>query len=201
MKSFDPAILCGNAIRLEPLRSDLYEAMKKAANDTRLWEVTVVRAYGEFFDTWWNDAIKGMHQETRLPFAVISQADQSVLGSTSYLNIALNEQRLEIGSTFYGHSQWGTRVNPECKLLLMTYAFETLGIRRVEFCVDAINVRSRAAVTKLGAVQEGILRCHRNTWSGRRRDTVMFSIIDTEWPKVKKGLQARSDSPSCPGGS
>ncbi|MFT3879579.1 MAG: GNAT family protein [Gemmatales bacterium] len=197
MKSLDPAILNGKTIRLEPLRSDLYETVQKAANDPRLWEVTVVRAYGEYFDTWWYDAIKGMQQETRLPFAVISQADQKVIGSTSYLNIAINEQRLEIGSTFYAHNQWGSKVNPECKLLLMTYAFETLGIRRVEFCVDAINTRSRAAVTKLGAVQEGFLRCHRNTWSGRRRDTVMFSVVDSEWPKVKQGLQARSGSPPC----
>lgn len=193
MKSLDPAILNGNIIRLEPLRNDLYEAVQKAANDPRLWEVTVVRAYGEFFDTWWNDALLSQLQGTRMPYAVVSQANNAVIGSTSYLNMAINEQRLEIGSTFYAHDQWGTKVNPECKLLLMTYAFETLGIRRVEFCVDAINKRSRAAVTKLGAVQEGILRCHRNTWPGRRRDTVMFSVIDTEWPSVKQGLQARLD--------
>lgn len=193
MKTLDPVILSGTTVRLEPFRSDLRHGVQQAANDPKLWEVTVVRAYDEHFDNWWDDAIKGMHQEARLPYAVISQADHSVIGSTSYLNIALHEQRLEIGSTFYAHNQWGTRVNPECKLLLMTYAFETLGIRRVEFCVDAINVRSRAAVTKLGAVQEGILRCHRNTWSGRRRDTVMFSVIDTEWPSVKRGLQARLD--------
>lgn len=193
MKSLDAWILTGPTIRLEPLRDDLRPGVLQAANDPRLWEVTVVRAYGEHFDDWWNDALLGQVQGTRMPYAVVSQSNHAVIGSTSYLNIALNEQRLEIGSTFYAHHHWGTQVNPECKLLLMTYAFETLGIRRVEFCVDAINTRSRAAVTKLGAVQEGILRCHRNTWSGRRRDTVMFSVIDSEWPFVKQGLKARLD--------
>ena len=164
------------------------------ASDPRLWEVTVVRAYGNYFDSWWNDALLGMKQGTRMPYAVISQVNGTVIGSTSYLNIVLPEQRLEIGSTFYAYDGWGSQVNPECKLLLMTHAFETLGIRRVEYCVDAINVRSRAAVKKLGAVQEGILRCHRNTWSGRRRDTVMFSVIDTEWSGVKQGLEARVKS-------
>lgn len=191
MKTLDPVILSGTTVRLEPFRANHRYGVQQAANDPRLWEVTVVRAYGEHFDSWWNDAMHGMLQETRLPFAVISQVDGSIIGSTSYLNIALKDQRLEIGSTFYAHDCWGSKVNPECKLLLMTYAFETLGIRRVEYCVDAINVRSRAAVTKLGAVQEGILRCHRNTWSGRRRDTVMFSVIETEWPGVKRGLEVR----------
>lgn len=193
MKSLDPWILTGPSVRLESLRDDLRHGVQQAAKDSRLWEVTVVRAYGEYFDTWWNDALLGLLQGSRMPYAVVCQANNAVIGSTSFLNIARNEQRLEIGSTFYAHNQWGTKVNPECKLLLMTYAFETLGIRRVEFCVDAINKRSRAAVTKLGAVQEGILRCHRDTWSGRRRDTVMFSVIDTEWPKVKQGLQSRLD--------
>jgi len=191
MKTLDPVIFSGTTVRLEPFREEHRAGVQQAANDTRLWERTVVRAYGEYFDSWWNDTLLGMKQGTRMPYAVISQGDGSVIGSTSYLNIALQEQRLEIGSTFYAYDRWGSKVNPECKLLLMTHAFETLGIRRVEYCVDAINVRSRVAVTKLGAVQEGILRCHRNTWSGRRRDTVMFSVIDTEWPGVKRGLEER----------
>lgn len=191
MKTLDQVTLSGTMVRLEPLRNDLYAGLQQAANDPQLWEVTVVRAYGDHFDAWWNDAMLGMNQGTRLPYAVISQSDHTVIGSSSYLNIALQDDRLEIGSTFYAHQSWGTKVNPECKLLLMTFAFESLGLRRVEFCVDAINTRSRAAVTKLGAVQEGVLRSHRYTYNGRRRDTVMFSVIDTEWPKVKQGLKER----------
>jgi len=191
MKTLDPVILSGTTVRLEPYKDEHRAGVQQVASDPRLWEVTVVRAYGEYFDSWWDDAHLGMKLGTRMPYAVISQGDGTVIGSTSYLNVALQEQRLEIGSTFYAQNQWGTKVNPECKLLLMTYAFETLGIRRVEFCVDSINSRSRAAVTKLGAVQEGILRCHRNTYSGRRRDTVMFSVIDTEWPGVKRRLETR----------
>lgn len=191
MKSIEPLTLTGQHVRLEPLRPEHRLDMQIAANDPRLWESTVVRAYGEHFDAWWDDAIKGSKQGSRMPYAVVSAGNGKVIGSTSYLNIAHHEQRLEIGSTWYEHHLWGTAINPECKLLLMTHAFESLGIRRVEYCVDAINARSRAAVTKFGAVQEGVLRCHRNTWSGRRRDTVMFSIIDAEWPEVKRQLQAR----------
>lgn len=191
MKSIDPVTLAGQLVRLEPLRDDHRRGMQAAAKDPRLWEVTVVRADGDAFDAWWNDALHGVHAGNRMPYAVISQVDNSILGSTSFLNIALPEQRLEIGSTFYAQQHWGTKINPECKLLLMTHAFEQLGIRRVEYCVDAINARSRSAVTRLGAVQEGILRCHRNTWSGRRRDTVIFSVIDSEWPAVKQTLLSR----------
>lgn len=191
MKRVDPTTLTGQSVRLEPLCDAHRAGLQAAANDPRLWEVTVVRAYGEYFDSWWDDAMAGIKTGHRMAYTVILQADGSFVGSTSYLNITLAEQRLEIGSTFYAHHHWGTKINPECKLLLMQHAFETLGIRRVEFCVDAINTRSRAAVTKLGAVQEGILRCHRNTWSGRRRDTVMFSIIEAEWPGVKAKLESR----------
>lgn len=193
MKTLEPVTLTGRFVRLESLREEHHDGVQHSANDPRLWEVTVVRAYGEHFESWWEDAIRTMHHGTRMPFAVISQADGSIVGSTSYLNVALGEERLEIGSTFYARSHWATKINPECKLLLMSHAFETLGIRRVEYCVDAINSRSRSAVTRLGAKEEGILRSHRYTYNGRRRDTVMFSIIDSEWPAVKRGLEARLD--------
>jgi N-acetyltransferase len=191
MKRITPTTLQGTHVHLEPFHEALREGVQQAANDPRLWEVTVVRGHAEFFDSWWSDAMQGMEKRTRLPYAIIEQATGKVIGSSSYLAIALADDRLEIGSTWYVHHQWGSVVNPESKLLMMTHAFEVLGIKRVEFCVDAINTRSRAAVTKLGAVQEGILRSHRYTQTGRRRDTVVFSVIDSEWPEVKARLQAR----------
>lgn len=193
MTALEPVTFTGRHVRLEPHRLEHRAALQMAANDPKLWEVTVRRGHAEFFDAWWDDAQRGMAVRTSLPFVVIAQHDGSVIGSTSLMNIALADDRLEIGSTWYVRSQHGTAVNPECKLLLMTHAFEVMGMKRVEFCVDAINSHSRAAVTKLGAVQEGILRNHRWTETGRRRDTVIFSVIESEWPGVKERLQKRVD--------
>ncbi|MFO0814389.1 MAG: GNAT family protein [Gemmatales bacterium] len=191
MKMLTYPILPGKHIRLEPLRAEHRSGMQAAANDPKLWEVTVTRGYGEFFDGWWEAAERGQAAGTSVPYAVIHQTSGEVIGSTSYLNLALADDRLEIGSTWYARTYHGTAVNPESKLLLMRQAFEVMGIKRVEFCVDAINSHSRAAVTKLGATQEGILRSHRWTQTRRRRDTVIFSVLDTEWAEVKRGLEGR----------
>jgi RimJ/RimL family protein N-acetyltransferase len=186
--------LIGRHVRLEPLRPDHRTSMQAAADDASLWQVTVTRAYGDYFDGWWKATTAGQAAGASWPYAVIHLATGSFIGSSSYLNMALADNRLEIGSTWYARAHHGTVVNPECKLLLMTQAFEVMGVKRIEFCVDSINMHSRAAVTKLGAQQEGILRSHRWTYNGRRRDTVMFSVIDSEWPQVKAGLEKRLSS-------
>ena len=191
MKSLPTSSLHGKHVRLEPLRPDHRAGMQLAANDPALWQVTVTRGHGEFFPAWWEATMSGMSVGASLPYAVIHQASEVIIGSTSYLNIALVDDRLEIGSTWYAKAYQGTTVNPECKLLLMTQAFEEMEMKRVEFCVDAINTHSRAAVAKLGAHQDGILRSHRWTQTGRRRDTVVFSVLDNEWAMVKQGLESR----------
>jgi RimJ/RimL family protein N-acetyltransferase len=112
------------------------------------------------------------------------------VGMSSYLGVDLENRTLEIGATYYHPDLRGGPVNPAAKRLLMAHAFEA-GVRRVQFKVDAINARSRAAVLKLGAVQEGILRQDRVTWTGRIRDTVVFSVLAHEWPAVRDRLDAR----------
>lgn len=191
MKTLEPVILEGNYIRLEPHADRHRTKLQAAANDPSLWTITVRQGHAEHFDGWWQDHQKVLLAGTALPFVVILQSSNSIIGSTSLMNVALPEDRLEIGSTWYQRQYHGTTVNPECKLLLMQRAFETLGIKRVEFCVDAINAHSRNAVLKIGATQEGILRSHRYTQTGRRRDTVIFSILEHEWPRVKEGLVSR----------
>jgi RimJ/RimL family protein N-acetyltransferase len=190
MARIEPVVLEGHHLQLEPLAARHHDELRAAADDPRLWEFTVARGFGPHFDRWWNDALEGLEKGHRLPFVVIDR-DGAVIGSSSYLNVALHEKRLEIGSTWYVHRLWATAVNPACKLLMMTHAFEVLRIRRVEFCVDAINTRSRAAVRKLGAVEEGILRAHRFTETGRIRSTVYYSVLEDEWPGVKAGLARR----------
>lgn len=134
-----------------------------------------------------------------LPFAVIHLQSGRAIGSTRYGNIHLSNRRVEIGWTWYAREFQRTPVNTECKLLLLTHAFERLGMMRVEFKTDALNNKSRNALLRIGAVQEGIFRKHLICNSGRIRDTVYFSIVDTEWPEKKRGLEAKLAATSTPG--
>ncbi len=118
-------------------------------------------------------------------------SDHALVGSTSYLDVVLRHRRVEIGSTWYVPEVWNTFVNTECKLLLLTHAFEVLGMNRVAFCTDVRNERSQAAIAKLGAVREGVLRSHMITQGGRIRDSVLFSITASDWPQVKENLTLR----------
>ncbi|MDB5312506.1 MAG: hypothetical protein JWO38_6708 [Gemmataceae bacterium] len=113
------------------------------------------------------------------------------MGSTSYLDPVPEHRRVEIGATWYRPDVWGTAVNPECKLLLLAYAFEALGLNRVAFVTDVRNERSQAAIAKLGAVREGVCRAHMVTRDGRVRDSVLFGIIAAEWSHAKAQLLAR----------
>jgi len=126
-----------------------------------------------------------------LPFAVIERATGACVGSTSYLDIRPADLGLEIGATFYHPAHRGTRVNPESKLLLLAHAFDTLGCERVQLKCDARNARSRAAILKLGAQFEGILRHVSALGGGAYRDTAYFSILREEWAGVREGLRAR----------
>lgn len=124
------------------------------------------------------------------PWAVIDPATGAAVGMTTYMNIDEPNRRLEIGSTWLGVAAHGTGINPAAKLLLLSRAFEELDCIAVEFRTHAANAQSRAAIAKLGATQDGILRKHQ-MWRDGFRDTVVFSILDTEWPSVRAGLEAR----------
>jgi RimJ/RimL family protein N-acetyltransferase len=114
-----------------------------------------------------------------------------IVGTTSYLDVSPIDARLEIGHTLYTHAVWGTAVNPECKLLLMEWAFDVAGMGRVQFRTDVRNTRSQAAIARLGATHEGVLRRFQRRQDGSVRDTVLFSVTAEEWPDVKAGLVAR----------
>jgi len=157
------------------------------------WAIMVSNGGAEGFDDWWRDNLDAMAKHRRLVFAVRRLADAAVVGVTGYFSLRLEHRGVEIGSTFYRADARSGPVNPEAKLLLLEHAFDA-GAVRVEFVTDAINARSRAALTKLGAVEEGLLRRHKITWTGRVRDTVMFSITDHDWPAVRARIEARLES-------
>jgi RimJ/RimL family protein N-acetyltransferase len=192
------AVLTGRWVQLEPLGDQHRDALRAAADDERIWAHTLVVARGPEFDHWFDDVLQHRSLGQQFPFAVRRRADEAVVGSTSYLDPVLRHRRVEIGSTWYTPDVWGTQVNPECKLLLLAHAFDVLGMNRVALCTDARNARSQAAIAKLGAVKEGVLRSHMVTQGGRIRDSVLYSIVIEEWPEVKARLAARLARTGCP---
>ena len=186
----DHQVLENRHVRLEPF-AEAHKAGLRAACDAdpKTWnELYPYTMLGEGFDTQWARLAREAEAGTVIPFAVV--VDGVCRGMTTLMAIDRIHGTVEIGGTYYDPAVRGGAVNPSCKRLLMAHAFES-GAMRVQYCVDAINARSRAAVLKLGATQEGILRKHRKCWTGRIRDTVVFSITDDEWPAVRDRLDAR----------
>ena len=182
--------LDGRCVRLEPLEERHREAVRPAAQNAEIF-THMTPASGTMFDPYFDNALRRTAEEHELGFVVWHKAEHRSVGMTRYLNIEEAHRRLEIGSTWYEPSVWGSAVNPECKLLLMRHAFEQLQYMRVEYKTDVRNTRSRAAILKLGAKQEGIFRKHMIMPGGRVRDSVYFSVIDEEWPAVKADLERR----------
>ncbi len=182
----------GATVRLEPLRLDHIDALMPVALDPDLWQWTTVQvASREDLRRYIDVALRDRDAGHALPFAIVLKATGEVVGCTRYGNIAPVHRRVEIGWTWVARTWQRTAVNPEAKRLLLGYAFETLGCIRVELKTDARNLRSRRAIEKLGAVQEGLLRQHIVTETGRVRDTVYYSILADEWPAVRDTLDAR----------
>ena len=163
--------------------------MQEAARDGELWNLWFTSVpHPELTLPYVEQALVLRDQGKAVPF-VVRDANGVVVGSTRYGNIESDHKRLEIGWTWYAARVQRTALNSEAKLLLLSNAFETLGAIAVEFRTNWFNQRSRAAIARLGAKQDGVLRNHMLMPDGTRRDTVVFSIVDSEWPAVKKNLQ------------
>ncbi|MEA2119268.1 GNAT family protein [Halovibrio sp. HP20-50] len=188
-----PVTLKGKHVELKPLKLSHRDAFFVAASDGELWasDLTIVPASPEATDEYIREAIEGQESGIYLPFVIIHRQTGRVVGTTRYRAINFRHRRLEIGSTWLAKSAQRTAVNTESKFLLLQHAFEHLGCLRVEFLTDALNQQSRAAIERLGATLEGILRMHMVMPSGRSRDSAYFSIIETEWPTVRDRLESK----------
>ncbi len=192
MSSFEqPKKLIGNFIYLELIDESHREELRAIAQDKSIWTYVPHALVGEQFDIGFDKMLSALQTQKQLPFVVRRSTDHKILGSTRLYDIELEFKRVRLGYTWYISEVRGTQVNPEAKFLLLQYAFENLGVMRVEFSIDSRNLRSRAAMEKLGAVQEGILRQHMTMENGYLRDTILYSILKQEWPIVKKQLQER----------
>lgn len=188
--SFEKTVLEGQCVRLEPLSAVHKEGLRNAVTDGKLWELFVTMVpHADGIDGFIDFAESKFIAGDGMAFATIDKATGNVAGSTRFMKADLANKRVEIGFTFLAKSYQKTRLNTEAKLLMLTYAFESMGLNRVELLTDYLNTASRNAILRLGAKQEGILRSHMVMPNGRERDSVLFSITKSEWPGVKQNLE------------
>jgi N-acetyltransferase len=190
--NIEPLTLHGRHVRLEPLTRAHLDALVEVGLEEDLWRWTVsqIRTRDDM-RTYMEEAFSEQAHGTALPFVTIEQTSNHVAGSTRFANIDREHRRAEIGWTWVASHWQRTAVNTEAKYLMLCHAFETWGCIRVELKTDALNARSRAAILRIGASEEGTFRNHMITESGRFRDTVYFSILDREWPEVRRRLEER----------
>ena len=186
----EPITLRGQYATLEPLAFEHLDGVRAAAADGELWKLwyTSVPAPA-LTQAWFEKATEMREQQGGMPFVVRNVANGAIVGSTRYFNVDAANRRLEIGHTWYARRAQRTAINTECKLLLLAHAFETLRCIAVEFRTHWFNHASRRAIERLGARQDGVLRNHQLLPDGSRRDTVVFSILDSEWLAVKAHLR------------
>ncbi len=188
----EPVILEGRQVRLEPLTLEHLDALCafSLGEDLWRWMPYAVRTPQEMRD-YVQFVLKAQAEGTSLPFATRERASNSVVGSTRFMNIDRANRRVEIGGTFIAPRWQRTFVNTEAKYLMLRHAFEKWGCIRVEFKTDSLNERSRKAILRLGAKEEGTFRNHMVMPDGRFRHSVYYSILDSEWPEVRRNLEAK----------
>jgi RimJ/RimL family protein N-acetyltransferase len=186
-----PVVLTGKHVRLEPMTEEHIPGLAEIGAGQTFWDFMLYGNINTVDDmrNWVQDILSRAEKGTDLPFVVIHLASGRVAGATRYLNIMPKDRSLEIGGTWYGAEFQRTPVNTECKYLLLAHSFETLGCIRVQLKTDLRNERSQKAIERIGAVKEGILRNHMILPDGRFRHSVFYSILDTEWPAVKRRLE------------
>ena len=187
-----PATLEGHGVRLEPLSREHHPALVQAARDGELWRlfftsVPEPEQAGKYVD----DALKGQERGDMLPWAVRDLKSGAIVGSTRYHDIIPAADRVEIGYTWYAKRMQRTHVNTACKLLLFEFGFEKVGCKVVGLRTDNFNFRSQRAIEALGAKKDGVIRHHAPRRDGTIRDTVMYSVLATEWPDVRRHLESR----------
>lgn len=190
MITVQPVVLEGKVVRLVPLSLEHEDDLVEAGVDEEVAQYLPIPLTPRVnLHHWLETSLDSARAGTELPFAIIDCANGRAIGSTRVLDIRPEHDAVEVGYTWYGKIWWRTSVNTECKYLVLRHLFEDVGCKRVTLKTDALNVRSRRAIERLGAVHEGVLRKHMIVQNGRNRDSAYYSILDDEWPAVKTRLE------------
>ncbi|MFD0694247.1 GNAT family N-acetyltransferase [Paenibacillus sp. GCM10027628] len=187
--NLSPVILDGERITLLPMKESHRSRLIKAADEPRIWDYMEPLLQPSDVERYIQQALQEQDSGHSLPYSVYDKESGEIVGSTRLFDISVPHRHTEIGYTWYHPRFWRTHVNTECKYLLLRYCFETLNMLRVQLKTDLRNLRSQTAIARLGAQKEGVLRQHRVLHDGYIRDSVMFSIIDSQWPDVKYRLE------------
>ena len=192
----EPVVLEGDRVRLEPMRRDHLDDLAEAGKHEELWRWTSNKATTrDTMSEYMEAALAGAADGNAVPFVTIDKPSATLVGSTRFGNIDPVNRRVEIGWTWISPTFQRTYVNSEAKYLMLRHAFDVWDCVRVELKTDVLNDKSRAAMLRLGAVEEGVLRRHILTYTGRFRDSIYYSILDHEWPAVRARLEARLRRP------
>ncbi|WP_312115758.1 GNAT family N-acetyltransferase [Brevibacillus reuszeri] len=190
MLQIAPVSLEGKLVRLEPLGPEHVEGLWEAGKFEQIWSyMSIAMRNPEDTRSFVEQALQNAQEGTELPFVIVSQETDKIIGSTRFLGISRKDRGLEIGFTWLTPAVWKTAVNTECKFLLLRHCFEELGCIRVQLKTDSRNLNSQRAIKRIGGIQEGVLRNHMVLREGYIRDSVYFSIVDREWPAAKEKLQ------------
>ena len=195
----EPITLSGRVVTLEPLAQHHLAGLQNAVTDGNLWELFFTMIpHPDAMQNWIDTALQLQAENKVLPFVIRNNFSGEIVGSTRYMNIDLNNKRLEIGTTWYAKRVQRSAVNSECKLLLLRHAFEQIECNAVEFRTDWFNHRSQRAIERLGAKRDGVLRNHMILPNGRVRDTAVYSILKNEWAGVQQNLIFQLERPRDP---
>lgn len=185
-----PATLEGRWVRLEPLQRQHVDALAAISGDEEIWRyISMPLATHSDVATFVERALATAERGDEIPFVIIEKVTGTIVGSTRFMDIRREHRAVEIGSTWLGRAWWRTAINIESKYLLLRHLFDDVGCLRVSLKTDARNLRSQRAIERLGAVREGVLRKHMIVQNGYSRDTVYYSIIDTEWPAIRSTME------------
>jgi RimJ/RimL family protein N-acetyltransferase len=185
-----PVTLEGRWVRLEPLGLQHIDALAAVSGDEEIWRyLSMPLATHSEVATFVERALATAERGDEIPFVIVEKATATIVGSTRFMDIRREHRAVEVGSTWLGRDWWRSAINSEAKFLLLRHLFDDLGCLRVSLKTDGRNVRSQRAIERLGAVREGVLRKHMIVQNGYARDTVYFSIIDTEWPAIRSTMQ------------
>lgn len=186
-----PAPLSGELVDLIPLEEEHFDDLFRAASNPRIWEFyTGDWSVKETFRKVYLGSLAARDKGAEYPYVIFHKLSQKIIGSTRFLDIVPYDRRLEIGGTWLMPEYWATAINPDCKLTLLTYCFETLHAKRVQLKTQHDNIRSRKAIEKIGGIYEGVIRSHMLKDDGTFRSSAYFSILDDEWNSVKANLQS-----------